>query len=100
VAALTGNYKAEHVFALQQAVQAYDFFSQQIAACAVEIAARYETATPLATRPMPPLPPPTRPVRKRAHAPTFDLRSELYHLAGIDLTALDGVDVLTVQAVP
>jgi transposase len=99
VAALTGNYKAEHVFALKQAVQAYDFFSQQIVACDVEIAALYQTATPPATRSAPPLPPPTRPVRKRAHAPKFDLRSELYHLAGVDLTALDGVDVLTVQAV-
>ena len=68
-------------------------------ACDVEIAALYQTATPPATRSAPPLPPPTRPVRKRAHAPKFDLRSELYHLAGVDLTALDGVDVLTVQAV-
>lgn len=99
VAALTGTYKAEHVFALTQAVQAYDFYSQQLAACDVEIAARYEAATPTAMRSAPPLPPPTRPVRQRTHTPQFDLRTELYHLAGVDLTALDGVDVLTVQAV-
>jgi transposase len=98
-AALTGNYKREHLFALSQALQAYDFFSQQIAACDVEIAAMYQTVTPPTTRTAPPLPPRTRPRIKRQHEPAFDLRSELYHLAGVDLTAIDGVEILTVQAV-
>jgi transposase len=98
-AALTGNYKREHLFALGQALAAYDFFSQQIAACDVEIAAMYQTVTPPATRTAPPLPPRTRPRIKRQHEPAFDLRSELYHLAGVDLTAIDGVEILTVQAV-
>jgi transposase len=31
--------------------------------------------------------------------PRFDLRRELYRLAGVDLTTVDGLDVLTVQAV-
>ena len=98
-AALTGNYKREHLFGLGQALAAYDFFSQQIAACAVEIAAMYQTVTPPATRTAPPLPPRTRPRIKRQHEPAFDLRSERYYLAGVDLTAIDGVEILTVQAV-
>jgi transposase len=98
-AALTGNYKREHLFALGQALAAYDFFNQQIVACDVEIAAMYQTVTPPATRTGPPLPPRTRSRIKRQHEPAFDLRSELYHLAGVDLTAIDGVEILTVQAV-
>ena len=98
-AALTGNYKREHLFALGQALAAYDFFNQQIVACDVEIAARYQTVTPPATRTGPPLPPRTRTRIKRQHEPAFDLRRELYHLAGVDLTAIDGVEILTVQAV-
>jgi transposase len=98
-AALTGNYKREHLFTLGQALAAYDFFSQQIAACDVEIAAMYQTATPSVMRTAPPLPPRIRPRAKRQHEPAFDLRSELYHLAGVDLTSIDGVEILTVQAV-
>lgn len=36
--ALEGNWQAEHVFALQQAVQGWDFYQQQMAACDQQIA--------------------------------------------------------------
>ena len=98
-AALTGHYKPEHVFALRQALQAYDFFGQQITACDQEIAHTYQTVTPAASRTVPPLPPRARQRIKRQHEPAFDLRSELYHLAGVDLTTIDGVEILTAQAV-
>ena len=58
---LTGNYKREHLFTLGQALAAYDFFSEQIAACDVEIAAMYQTVTPSVMRTAPPLPPPSDP---------------------------------------
>ncbi len=48
-AALTGHYKAEHVFALRQALAGYDFFCAQIQACDVEIAQTYQTVTPAST---------------------------------------------------
>src|SRR5512136_2132383 len=35
--ALTGNYRAEHLFALKQALALYDFYTEQMAACDVEI---------------------------------------------------------------
>ena len=34
---LTGNYREEHLFALKQAVEAYDFIQKQISACEEEI---------------------------------------------------------------
>lgn len=36
--ALTGNYRPEHLFALQRALELYDFYTQQIQACDQEIA--------------------------------------------------------------
>lgn len=36
---------------------------------------------------------------RRRNEPRFDLRTELYRLAGVDLTTVDGLDALTVQAV-
>ena len=98
-AALTGHYKAEHVFALRQALAGYDFFCAQIQACDVEIAQTYQTVTPASTRTAPPLAPRPRVRSKRRHEPAFDLRSELYHLAGVDLTDVTGLDVVTVQVV-
>jgi transposase len=36
-AALTGNYRAEHLFALKQSLELYDFFQEKIQACDYEI---------------------------------------------------------------
>jgi transposase len=98
--ALQGNYRAEHVFALKQAVEAYDFYQQQIQDCDAELERRYAALEPrvdIATRPLPPR---KRPRRQPAgNEPAFDLRQYLYQMAGVDLTQIDGVDVLTVQKV-
>ena len=56
-AALTGHYKAEHVFALRQALAAYDFFCAQVQACDAEIAKTYQAVTPAAQRTAPALGP-------------------------------------------
>jgi hypothetical protein len=37
-AALTGNYRAEHLFALKQSLELYDYFQEKIQACDDEIA--------------------------------------------------------------
>jgi len=98
-AALTGNYKAEHLFVLKQALAAHDFYQEQLVACDAETERMYQA---LATQVDPvaqPLPPPRRPHSRRRNEPRFDLRTELYRTAGVDLTTVDGLDVLTVQAV-
>jgi len=38
---LTGNYQPEHLFALRQAVEGLDFYTQQLVACDAEIEAQY-----------------------------------------------------------
>jgi hypothetical protein len=42
--ALTGHYRAEHLFALEQAVALYDEYQQKVATCDMRIEARSETA--------------------------------------------------------
>lgn len=92
---LEGNYKPEHVFALQQALEAYDFYQGQIKACDVEIEKRY-----VAFEPKVDLPPETKPPRKpRGNEPVFNLSRYLHQMAGVDLTRIDGVDALTAQKV-
>ena len=98
--ALEGNYKDEHLFVLQQALENHDFFQQQIAACDVQIEQCYSAFTPRVDVVEQPLPPSKRPQRKpRDNEPHFDLRLDLYRMAGVDLTQIDGLNVLTVQAI-
>jgi len=95
--ALHGNYRPEHVFALKQAVELYDFYAQQIKACDDELKQKYAAFTPQIDIEDKPLPLCKR--KKRANEPTFDLRSSLYQMTGVDLTRIDGLDALTVQTI-
>ena len=96
--ALEGNYKPEHLFALKQALEAYDFYQQQIQVCDGELAARY-AALPPAPPGEEPLPPAPKRPKPGKNQPRFDLASSLYQTVGVDLTAIDGIDALTAQAV-
>jgi len=96
--ALVGNYREEHIFALQQAIEFYDFYTQQIRKCDNEIESRYAAFRPQVDVEKNPLPPPKR---KKPHGnePDFDLRSYLYRMAGVDLTAIESISALTAQTV-
>lgn len=96
--ALTGNYQPEHLFALKQALELYDFYGLQIKACDEEIEHKYSAIKPVVAIEAAPLPPAKR--RKRSkNDPDFDLRSQLYQLLGVDLTRIDGMQALTVQQI-
>jgi len=91
VAALTGNYRAEHLFALKQNFAAYEFLLRQIAECDSEIEAVLTTLAAQQPPPAATLPAP----RHRAiskHQPQFDLRSPWHRLTGgADLSQVDGI---------
>lgn len=94
---LEGHYKREHLFALQQAMELYDFYDHQLHACDAELEAMYREFAPPEDPGTPPPAPRTKKRRKnQAH---FDLAAALYRLTGVDLTQIDGVDELTVQKV-
>ncbi len=57
VKALEGDYRPEHLFALRQAVELYDFYHRQIQACDVQIAEcfkQFDSKVDLQTNPLPP----------------------------------------------
>jgi transposase len=87
--ALQGTWRAEHLFALQQAVAFYQFYHQQLTVCDQHLQAHLGTfADQSAGQPLPP-----KPRRhKKAHAPRFDARTPLYRLAGVDLTTIEGIE--------
>ena len=93
--ALTGNYRPEHVFALRQAVELYDFYTRQLQACDEEVEQLYSSYTPKVDIIANPLPPAEK--KRRKNDPDFDLRSHLYQTCGVDLTRVDGLDSILVQ---
>jgi len=93
--ALTGNYQSEHLFALRQAVEGLDFYTTQLATCDAEIESHYAVFQPQVDLLEQPLPAEKR--RHRPNHPTYDLRTHLYLITGVDLTAVNGIDVLLAQ---
>jgi transposase len=98
--ALEGDYREEHLFALKQAVELYDFYHRQIEACDLEIERHLRTFEVKVDPALQPLPPPKRKGKKPIANQSFvDLRTELYRVSGIDFTQIPGLDALTVQTI-
>ena len=96
--ALQGNYRPEHLFALQQALDLYDYYTQKIYECDVQIEANFAAFKSQVDLQQHPLPPPKK-KRIRKNDPHFDLRTVLYRTVGVDLTAVDGLDAVTIQTI-
>jgi transposase len=112
---LEGNWQADVLFELQQAVDRYDFCQQQIAKCDQQLE-KYLAALPsrkgAVQAPVAKAEagdaPHARPAAKksknrkkkrgkpRGNEPRLDLEAELRRICGVDLTTLDGVYVMTV----
>ena len=93
--ALEGHCRAEHLFALQQALEQYEFLQQQLQACETQIEACLLTfVTHVEVDSPPPAPARKRRSRQR-HAPGFEVQVYLDAMTGVDLTQIDGIDELT-----
>jgi transposase len=92
--ALTGNYRPEHVFALKQALELWDFYQAKISECDVEIEAALRSLNE--KRPTPEKPLPARRQQKLRHEPNFDIRAALYTMLGADLSQIHGFGPYTV----
>jgi transposase len=93
--ALEGHWRAEHLFALQQAVDQYEFVQQQWQACEQQIETCLQTlVTHVEVEPPQTAPARTRRARQR-QAPSFDVRTYLDAMTGVDLTQIDGIEELT-----
>jgi transposase len=97
---LEGDYRSEHIFALRQAVELYDIYTEKLQACDREIEQQLEQFAPKINLEECPLPPSGRPVGIRPkNDPVSDLRPALYQMAGVDLTQIDGLNILTIQTI-
>ena len=96
--ALTGNYRPEHLFALQQALALYDFYTAQLGACDAELERQFSNLKPVSAE-LPPLPPSEKRDSHCKNAPNYDARSYLYRLTGVDLVAISGLNESTVQTI-
>lgn len=94
--ALTGNYRPEHLFALEQAVALFKTYQSKIAECDKQIEAhlaKFEKRSASQKQ---------LPVSKQArrkNQPHFDARTLLYQMVGIDLTAIDGLSSSSVLTI-
>ena len=91
---LLGNWRAEHLFALKQALAGFDFCVTQLAECDTE--AERVLRELHAHEGMPAKG--KRRSRSR-NAPKFDVREHLFKVCGVDLTRIDGIDVSTALVV-
>jgi hypothetical protein len=87
--ALHGTWRAEHLFAFQQAVALYPFYHQQLTVCDQHMQTHLGTCADKSHGQ--PLPPKAR-RHKKANAPRFAARPPLYRLAGVDLTPIEGIE--------
>jgi hypothetical protein len=86
VAALTGNYRTEHLFALQQNLELYDVYQAKLVASDTAIATQLAQLTATVTPPTTALPAPRRSSKPRENEPRLDLRTPLHQLTGTDLS--------------
>lgn len=98
---LEGTWREDVLFELQQAVDSYHFAHTQIRQCdaklkvylaSLESRVLGKMDVPTGTQPVPRK---TRKARKQgANAPPLELRAELVRICGVDLTSIDGINII------
>jgi len=93
---LEGNWRPELVFVLTQEVDMYDTYQQRIAECDQQLQKHL-------TRFADTVPPQAKEETKKKkgkpskNTPSFPLSGELQRITGVDLTRIDGIDVMVAQ---
>lgn len=96
--ALTGHYRDEQIFALEQAVKLWDFHRQLIHECDGKIQAVIEKLPVKADRSTMPKARGKR-GKPRKNEVQFDARTLLFERLGVDLTQIAGLHILTILAI-
>ncbi|MFM2391839.1 MAG: hypothetical protein RLZZ437_3394 [Pseudomonadota bacterium] len=89
-AALVGNDRDEHIFALTQSLELYGFYQTKIEDCDRKLESAVAALTIRADGDIPALPK-ARTKRNRVNAPSFDVRAALYGVLGTDFTQIHGL---------
>src|SRR5260363_44993 len=88
--ARVGNDQPEHVCALKQALELYEFYQARIQECDAQIEQALASITAEKPEPMSPLPA-LRHRSRSAHPVNFEVRPLLYPLTGTHLTQIHGI---------
>lgn len=108
---LEGTWQPELLFVLKQEMAMYDVYQERIIECDRELRTHLKSfADKLAEEPPgtgAPVQQPTgrasrttkRNKKTQGHAPDFNLGGELQRISGVDLTGIDGIDVMVAQTV-
>ena len=91
---LGGNFRAEHLFALKQAVELDEEYGAKIKACETAREAYLKTLAPVTREPLPEAP--GGKGAKKAAEFAVDVRAEMYRQVGVDLFRLPGFNEETV----
>jgi transposase len=94
--ALTGNFRSEHLFALKQALELFDFHQKLLADCDREIESELAA---LEKRTFDTAEKPSKKRKRRKNQLHFDARTLLHQLAGVDLSAIHGLEAPTVLTI-
>jgi len=101
--ALTGTWREEHLFVLQQSLALFDFYTTQIQACDAEIERTYATIRPDWGSPESENQDPLPPKKPRSHSKNapkdVSVRVHLKRIAGIDIVAVHGISASLAQTI-
>jgi transposase len=89
-AALMGNDREEHVFALTQSLELYDIYQAKMLDCDRKLEVLIAALSNREAKPVGKLSKP-RVKTKQVNTPTFDVRTALYGVLGVDLTEIHGL---------
>lgn len=90
---LTGNYRDEHIFALTQALELYDIYQDKVIACGKEIEKqlkKLESCSTIEKLDLESIDKKSPSISKNTLS--FDVKSYLIRIAGVDLTAIPGIE--------
>jgi transposase len=92
--ALQGDYRVEHLFTLNHAVELYDTYQEKIRQCdeKIELCLKGFDGQEICDD-MPPS------AKKGKNKNAFTLQTELYRITGVDFTAIDGLSALAVSII-
>ena len=102
IQALTGTWRDEHVFVLQQSLDLYDYYTLNIVECDARLDRQFSTMKPrFEIEGDPPAPPPARAKKgsKSKNKPSYNARAHLIRILGVDIVEVTGISESIAQTV-
>jgi transposase len=94
---LKGNWRPELLFVLLQEVAMYDTYQQRIVECDQQLQKHLASFVDTVPPPLSQEEPEKKKTKPAKNAPRFELCRELQRITGVDLTRIDGIDVMVAK---